>query len=113
MNSTTVLRTYTSCESSDVTEWLPRWLEIDRKNVKHDGYFRLKGVYLGITECRRYIFVLTTARLKEIMTNVASWVNLGGKGCHVLASAIETLHSLCLYYIGETFFPIFHHLFLL
>ena len=70
MNSTTVLRTYTSCESSDVTEWLPRWLEIDRKNVKHDGYLRLKGVYLGIAECRRYIFVLIIVRLKEIMINV-------------------------------------------
>ena len=37
----------------------------------------------------------------------ASWVNMGGKGCRVLASAIETLHSLCLYYIGETFFSYF------
>ena len=33
-----------------------------------------------------------------------SWVILVGKGCRVLAPAIETLHSLCLYYIGGDFF---------
>ena len=49
--------------------FLDGW-KLTEKIVKHDGYLRLKGVYLGIAECRRYIFVLTIARLKEIMINV-------------------------------------------
>ena len=34
--------------------FLDGW-KLTEKNVKHDGYLRLKGVYLGIAECNRPI----------------------------------------------------------
>ena len=82
---------------------MERFLTIVRSKT---STFRLFEITL-LLEKWKLVCIISTFRVPGRSKSGWRKQDSVSKGCRVLASAIETLNSLCLYYIGETFFSYF------